>query len=98
MIFVVIGARRTIMLLMNAGGCSMKDLTTGSPLKKILMFCWPLLLGNLFQQFYNLADSIIVGKYLGVSAFASVGSTGSLNFLIIGFATGACAGCAIPVA
>lgn len=74
------------------------DLTTGSPIKRILLFCLPLLVGNLFQQFYNLADSMIVGRLLGVNAFAAVGSTGALNFLVLGFAQGICAGFAIPVA
>ena len=75
----------------------MRDMTTGSPLRQILTFCIPLLIGNLFQQFYNLADSIIVGKMLGTNAFAAVGSTGSLNFLILGFALGVCSGFTIPI-
>ncbi|HIQ58061.1 MAG TPA: MATE family efflux transporter [Candidatus Merdivicinus intestinavium] len=75
-----------------------KDLTSGKPLKLILMFSLPLVLGNLFQQFYNMADTIIVGKCLGVNALAAVGSTGSLNFLVMGFATGICSGLTIPVA
>ena len=75
-----------------------RDMTTGSPLTRILAFCGPLLVGNLFQQFYNLADSILVGRILGVNAFAAVGSTGALNFLILGFALGCCSGFAIPVA
>lgn len=75
-----------------------RDMTTGSPLARILVFCTPLLVGNLFQQFYNLADSILVGRYLGVNAFAAVGATGALSFLILGFATGICAGFAIPIA
>jgi len=75
-----------------------RDMTTGSPLARILAFCGPLLLGSLFQQCYNLADSILVGRLLGVNAFAAVGSTGALNFLILGFAQGCCAGFAIPVA
>ena len=62
-----------------------KDLTSGSPLKVILMFTFPLVLGNLFQQFYALADTIIVGRFCGVSALASVGATGSVNYLILGF-------------
>ena len=66
-----------------------KDLTTGSPMKLILGFGIPLLFGMLFQQFYNMMDTIIVGKFLGVSALASVGATGSINFMIIGF----CMGC-----
>ena len=75
-----------------------KDLTTGSPMKLILSFAVPMLLGFLFQQFYNMVDTIIVGKCLGVSSLAAVGSTGSINFMIIGFCTGACSGFAIPVA
>ena len=75
-----------------------RDMTTGSPLRRILAFCAPLIIGNLFQQFYNLADSIIVGRLLGVKAFAAVGSTGALNFLVLGFALGICSGFAIPIA
>lgn len=75
-----------------------KDMTTGSPLKLILGFCIPLIFGNLFQQFYNMVDTIIVGRYLGVNALAAVGSTGSVNFLIIGFCSGVCSGLAIPIA
>ena len=73
-------------------------MTNGSPMKLILGFSVPLLFGFLFQQFYNMVDTIIVGKCLGVSALAAVGSTGSINFMIIGFCTGACSGFAIPVA
>ena len=75
-----------------------KDLTSGNPLKVILFFTLPLVLGNLFQQFYALADTIIVGRYCGVSALASVGSTGSINYLILGFVIGVCNGFAIPIA
>lgn len=75
-----------------------RDMTTGSPIQGILAFCGPLLVGNLFQQFYNLADSILVGRILGVNAFAAVGSTGALNFLILGFALGICSGFTIPIA
>ena len=57
----------------------------------ILGFSLPLLVGMLFQQFYSLVDTIIVGKFLGVDALAAVGSTGALNFLIIGFCMGVCA-------
>ncbi|MGI5894711.1 MAG: MATE family efflux transporter [Candidatus Merdivicinus sp.] len=74
-----------------------KDLTEGKPLKLILMFSLPILLGCLFQQFYSMADTIIVGKCIGVQALAAVGSTGSLNFLILGFATGICSGLSIPI-
>ena len=74
------------------------DMTTGSPVKRILAFCVPLLIGSLFQQFYNLADSFLVGRILGVNAFAAVGSTGALNFLVLGFALGICSGFSIPIA
>lgn len=75
-----------------------KDMTSGSPLKLILGFAVPMLLGLLFQQFYSMVDTIIVGKYLGVTALAAVGSTSSINFMIIGFCTGVCSGFSIPVA
>lgn len=75
-----------------------KDLTTGSPMRLLLSFMLPLLLGMLFQQFYNMVDTMVVGKFLGVQALAGVGSTGSVNFLVIGLCNGICAGFAIPVA
>lgn len=75
-----------------------KDLTTGSPMRLILGFGIPLLMGMLFQQFYSMVDTIIVGKFLGVNALAAVGATGSINFMIIGFCMGVCNGFAIPVA
>jgi putative MATE family efflux protein len=75
-----------------------KQLTEGKPVSLILQFSIPVLLGYLFQQFYNVTDTVIVGKSLGVNALAAVGSTGAVNFLIIGFAAGLCSGFAIPVA
>ena len=75
-----------------------RDMTHGSPLKLIFGFWLPLLLGNLFQQVYNVADSVIVGRFVGVKAFAGVSATGALNFMIIGLLLGMCSGCAIPVA
>ena len=75
-----------------------RDLTYGKPMKLILQFGIPVLFGFLFQQFYNLADTAIVGKFLGGDALAAVGSTGSVNFLVIGFCTGICNGFSIPVA
>lgn len=65
-----------------------KSMTEGKPLKLILAFMFPVLCGGLFQNFYNIADSVIVGRYLGVDALAAVGSTGSLNFLVIGWIMG----------
>ena len=79
-------------------GSSAKDMTVGSPMKLILGFAVPLLFGFLFQQFYSVVDTIIVGKTLGVDALAGVGATGSVNFLVIGFCMGVCNGFAIPVA
>ena len=75
-----------------------RDLTCGSPMRLILGFALPTLLGMLFQQFYNLMDTMIVGKLLGAQALAAVGSTGSISFFVIGFCTGVCSGFAIPVA
>lgn len=77
---------------------STKDMTVGSPMKLILGFSVPLLFGALFQQFYSVVDTVIVGRFLGVNALAGVGATGSLNFMIIGFCMGVCSGFAIPVA
>lgn len=75
-----------------------KDMTSGSPVKLIVRFTIPLILGNLFQQFYSMVDTIIVGRFLGKESLAAVGSTGPVNFLIIGFCLGLCSGFAIPVA
>ena len=75
-----------------------KNMTVGSPMKLILRFFMPLLLGMLFQQLYNMMDTVIVGRFLGAKALAGVGSTGSINFMIIGFCTGVCSGFSIPVA
>lgn len=75
-----------------------RNLTVGSPAKLILMFTIPLLVGNLFQQFYNMADTFIVGRTLGVNALAAVGCTGSLMFLVVGFAMGLTSGMSIVTA
>ena len=75
-----------------------KDLTAGLPIKRILLFALPLLFGILFQQFYNIVDTVIVGQFLGVKALAGVGSTGSVNFMVLGFCNGLCSGFSIPVA
>ncbi len=75
-----------------------RDLTTGNPMKLLLGFALPTLFGLLFQQMYNMVDTMIVGKLLGAQALAAVGATGSISFLVIGFCTGVCSGFAIPVA
>jgi putative MATE family efflux protein len=67
-------------------------MTTGNPAKQILNFAFPILIGNVFQQFYNMADTVIVGKFVGNSALAAVGSCGTLTFLILGFLMGLTAG------
>ena len=74
------------------------DMTKGRPLSVLLRFTIPLLLGNLFQQFYNMADTIIVGRYVGAGALAAVGSTGIIMFLITGFAQGLTSGFTILTA
>lgn len=74
-----------------------KDMTTGSPVKLILFFSIPLLIGNIFQQFYSMVDTIIVGKFLGVKALAAVGSTSSMSFLILGFILGLCSGFSVLI-
>lgn len=82
----------------KAEGNKTKDLTAGSPMRLILGFATPLLFGFLFQQFYSVVDTVIVGQCLGVKALAGVGATGSINFMIVGFCMGVCNGFAIPVA
>lgn len=68
------------------------DMTVGNPMKIILGFTLPIFIGNVFQQFYNMADAVIVGKFVGNKALAAVGSTGTIMFLIYGFVVGITAG------
>lgn len=74
-----------------------KDMTKGNPTKLIILFSIPMLLGNIFQQFYSMVDAMVVGKYVGPTALAAVGATGSFLFTIIGFAMGLTAGFSILV-
>ena len=76
----------------NASKSATKDMTVGSPMRLILGFSIPLLCGALFQQFYSVVDTVIVGRILGVNALAGVGATGSVNFMIVGFCMGVCSG------
>lgn len=76
----------------------MNDMTQGSPLKKIVIFAIPLIIGNIFQLFYNMADTFIVGKTMGLEALAGIGASGSVLFLILGFSQGFTAGLSIPIA
>ena len=71
------------------------DMTSGSPVKLILAFTIPLMIGNIFQQFYNLTDAFIVGRTIGSDALGAVGSTGSIQFLIFGFYLGLTSGFAV---
>lgn len=73
-------------------------MTKGSPMKLILSFTIPIIFGNLFQQLYNIVDTVVVGRFVGVDALAAVGSTGAVNFLVIGFVIGCCSGFSIKIA
>ncbi|HBA62941.1 MAG TPA: MATE family efflux transporter [Lachnospiraceae bacterium] len=75
-----------------------KNMTEGNPMKLILMFAVPLLIGNLLQQTYNIIDAAIVGRILGTDALAGVGASSSVQFLVLGFCSGTCTGFGIPVA
>ena len=73
------------------------DMTVGNPVKLIIWFMIPMFLGNVFQQFYNIADSIVAGQFIGVDALAAIGSTGSLMFFVTGWLNGMSSGFAIIV-
>ncbi len=73
------------------------SMTEGSPAKLLLRFTIPMLIGNLFQQFYNMVDSIVVGRFVGSNALAAVGATGSLNFLFFAMSFGIAAGVGVVV-
>lgn len=73
------------------------DMTTGNPVKLILLFSIPLLIGNIFQQFYSMVDTIIVGRFIGVEALAAVGTTSSMVFLVNGFVMGLTSGFAVLI-
>ena len=74
------------------------DMTEGRPLRLLSVFALPLLIGNIFQQAYNLADSMIVGQMLGANALAAVGATGSISFLFFSLFNGISGGCGIVTA
>lgn len=82
----------------KAGKKNITDMTTGSPAKHILKFAFPLLIGNLFQQLYNMVDSLVVGNFVGANALAAVGACGSLNFLFFSLSSGLAIGIGIIVA
>ena len=64
------------------------DMTVGKPMKMLLGFTVPVFLGNVFQQFYSMADAVIVGKFVGTKGLAAGGAPGTITFLIIGFMMG----------
>lgn len=74
-----------------------RDMTSGSPTKLLLKFTLPMLIGNLFQQFYNMVDSIVVGQFVGKDALAAIGATSSSVFLIFGLTFGLSAGISIVI-
>lgn len=76
---------------------TVQSMTEGSPIRLILSFMLPLLLGNLFQQAYNVVDGMIVGRMLGADALAAVGASSSVQFLVLGLCIGSCSGFAIPI-
>lgn len=77
---------------------NMTDMTIGSPARHIIKFALPLLVGNLFQQLYNMVDSLVVGNYVGADALAAVGACGSMNFLFFSLSAGLATGIGIIVA
>ena len=85
------------MLMKNAKSVQ-KDMTKGNPGKILLEFTLPLFIGNVFQQLYNMVDSIIVGQFVSTNALAAVGSTGTIMFLITGLAFGMTTGFTILTA
>ena len=74
------------------------SMVKGNPVKLMLSFAFPLLIGNLLQQTYNIIDAAIVGQTLGPEALASVGASSSVQFLVLGFCMGSCTGFSVPVA
>ena len=79
-------------------GRNMKNMTEGKPLKLIIGFAVPMLIGNIFQQIYNVADTVIVGRFLGEQALAGVGSTGSLTYFLLAMVSGMCNGAGLVAA
>ena len=74
-----------------------KDMTVGSPGRTLFFFAVPMVLGNLFQQFYNIIDSIIVGNFVGADALAAVGASASITFLFVAIATGLSIGSSVII-
>lgn len=75
----------------------MKDMTTGSPFKIMVAFSLPMLVSMMFQQLYNIADSVIAGRYAGVDALAAVGASYPITMIFLAFATGSSIGCTVII-
>lgn len=75
-----------------------KELTKGNIKKLLIAFSLPVVIGNIFQQLYNMVDTVVVGRFLGVSALAAVGATGSISFMVLGFAQGVTTGLSVITA
>lgn len=75
----------------------MRDMTVGSPGRAMLLFTIPMVLGNLFQQMYNLVDSMVVGNFVGADALAGVGISGTVTFLFVALSSGAGAGASVVI-
>ena len=83
---------------MSRTASNTKDMTTGSPMRLLLMFSMPLMLGNLFQQLYTFVDALIVGQCVGADALAALGATEWLTFIMFGVTSGITQGCSVVVA
>ena len=77
---------------MSENKSSVLNMTTGNPVSLILKFTLPLLVGNIFQQLYNMVDTIIVGNFVGTTALAAVGSTGTIMFMLFSLSVGLTSG------
>ena len=75
-----------------------RDMTRGNPTKLILSFCLPIIAGNLFQQFYSLVDTLVIGRVEGVTALAAVSAAGWLDWSVLGLAMGMAQGFSIQIA
>ena len=76
---------------------SRASMTTGNPVKPLILFTIPMVVGNLFQQFYNIIDSIVVGNVVGKGALAAVGASTSITMLFVMIATGTGIGCSVVI-
>lgn len=86
-----------VIVFYSCGRWFMKDLTKGNPFQLIILFALPVFLGNVFQQLYNMVDTIIVGNTVSAAALTGVGLTGPISFLILGFVNGLTAGFSVRV-